>query len=103
MPTAAQAATTRTAAAYRPIRVQTVLVGASSAQIANSVGKGIRAIRVCSRTNCHYAVGDNPVATVNDSYLPADLVEYLSVREGEKIAFIQDSEGGTAYITEMSQ
>jgi hypothetical protein len=88
--------------AWRPVRTQTVTVGASSAAVTNAFGTGISILRIVATTACHYALGASPTATTSDPLLPADTVEEIAVRQGEKIAFIQNAAGGTAYATEMS-
>ncbi len=86
--------------AIRPGTVQTVSVGASSAAVSNGFAGNSTILRIISTTACHYVLGSSPTATTSDSYLPADVVEYVSCRPGEKIAFIQNAAGGTAYVTE---
>ena len=88
---------------HRPIRTQTVSVSGTSAAITNAVGSGIHVIRMVSSTDCHFALGGAPTATTSDPLLPADTVEYIRINEGEKIAFIQNTAAGTAYVTEVSQ
>ena len=88
---------------YRPIRTQTVTISGTTAATSNGVGSGIMVVRIVSTTNCHYAVGAAPTATTSGPYLPAATVEYISIHQGEKVAFIQNAAGGTAYVTEASQ
>lgn len=89
-------------AVYRPGTTQTVTVGAASAATSNAFGSGIHKLRIVSTTACHFVLGASPTATTSDPYLPADTVEYITVSQGEKIAFIQNSAGGTAYATEVT-
>lgn len=86
----------------RPGTVQTVSVSGSSAAVSNGFGNLISVIRVVSTTNCHYKLGPSPSATTSDTYLPSGVVEFIRVIKGEKIAFIQSSTAGTAYVTEMA-
>lgn len=86
--------------ATTPGTVQVVSVGAASTATANPFAPITRVIRIVSTTDCHYVMGDSPVATTSHSYLPAGVVEYLAVQKFTKIAFIQSSSGGTAYVTE---
>lgn len=88
---------------YRPRRTQTVTVGVSSAAVTNAFGQGIHVIRIVSTTDCHFAIDKTPTATTSDTFLPANVVEYISVHQGEKVAFIQNAAGGTAYVTEVTQ
>lgn len=87
---------------WTPVRSQTVAVGASSAAVTNAFGTGIFVLRIASTAALHYAVGASPTATSSDAYLPANTVEYIAVRPGQKIAVIQDSSSGNATVTEMS-
>jgi hypothetical protein len=81
---------------------QTVAVGASSTALANAVAdEKITVARVVSTTNCHVAVGTAPTATTSHAYLPAGVVEYFRVNVGDKLAFIQNSAAGTAFVTWM--
>lgn len=77
-----------------------VSISGSSAQSA-AFGANTNIIRVVSTTNCHIAFGANPTATTNDSYLPANVVEYFIVTPGQKIAFIQNSGSGSGYVAEV--
>lgn len=88
---------------YRPDTVQTVTVGATSAATTNAFGESTHQIRVVSTTACHYVLGGTPTATTSHTYIPADVVEYIDVHGGEKIAFIQHAAGGTAYVTEVTK
>jgi len=83
-----------------PGTVQTVSVSGVSTAVANAFGATTRVIRVVATTAIHYAVGSAPTATTSDSYLPADVVEFIHVSPGQKIAFIQNASSGTAYVTE---
>jgi len=88
---------------YKPISTQTVTVSATSAATSSGVSDGIDVARIVSTTACHYVIASSPTATTSDTYLPAGAVEYVSINVGEKIAFIQNAAGGTAYVTEVTQ
>lgn len=88
---------------YYPTTTQTVTVGAASAQITNPVGSQIYVVRIVSSTDCHAVFGTNPTATTNDMAISANREEYFSIKPGQKVAFIQNSAGGTAFVTEMTQ
>jgi hypothetical protein len=92
-----------TSSHYRPVGTQTVSYTASSAKTSTAVSSGIHAVRLVATTSCHYAIGDDPTATTSDAFLPAEVIEYISIGEGEKVAFIRDSADGTAFVTEVSQ
>lgn len=89
-------------AVYRPGTTQKVTVSDTSAAVSNAFGSGIHKLRIVSDTDCHFVLGASPTATTSDPYLPADTVEYITVSQGEKIAFLQDSAGGNAYATEVT-
>lgn len=88
--------------AIRPGVVQTVSVGVASAAVTNPFGGSTTIVRVVSTVACHYAVGSAPTATTGSTYLPAGVVEFVSVRPGEKVAFIRSAGDGLAYVTEGS-
>lgn len=82
---------------------QTVSISGTSAATTNPVDDGgATIVRIISTTACHYILGSSPTATTSHAYLPADTVEYIAVNPGDKIAFIQASASGTAYVTECS-
>ena len=80
----------------------TVTVGAASAQSA-VLGDRIDVVRVVSTTNCFISQGSNPTATTSSMYLPADVPEYFRVNrnDSDRFAVIQETGGGTLYITTM--
>ena len=88
---------------YYPGAVQIVSVATASAAITNPVGAQTMVVRIVSTTACHYRFAKVPVAVTTDSLLPANVVEYLSIKPGEKVAFIRISGDGTASVTEMTQ
>ena len=78
---------------------QRISIGGASAASSAFAAK-TRAVRIVSTTACHYVVGSDPTATTDDTYLPAEVVEFVAVGGGQKIAFIQAASAGTAWITE---
>lgn len=88
---------------YRPGATQTVLVGATSVATTNAMGSGFRAARIVSTTDCHVKVDPSPTATTDDMFLPADTPEIIRVHPDDKVAFIQNAAGGTAYVTVFDQ
>ena len=81
---------------------QNVTVSGSSAQSTAFGTAGIRynvLVRLVSTTNCRFVTGANPTATSTSTYLPAGLVEFTEIKQGDKLAVIQDSAGGTLNIT----
>lgn len=88
---------------FRPGTTQTVTISGTSAAVSNAFGSSTHTIRIVSTTNCHYTLAGTPTATTSHPYLPAGAIEYIDVSPGEKIAFIQNAAGGTAYVTEVSK
>src|SRR5262245_29712468 len=88
------------------INGRNVSIGASSVQSAafdtSDAQHPPRLIRICATGACHYLVGANPSALATSPLLPANVVEYLNVRPGEKIAVIQDGAAtGVLNISEI--
>lgn len=69
------------------ITVQHVQVSASSVRTV-AFGSTTGLIRVVSDTACHIVINGLPTATTNDSYLPANVVEYFVVNPGDELAVI---------------
>lgn len=63
------------------------------------------AVRVVSTGNCHFHIGDSPVAVASNAFLSANQRgEFISVDPGSKIAVIQDASAtGNVYVTELSR
>lgn len=80
--------------------VQTVTVNGTSAPTTNAFIAQTTIIRIVCTAACHYTVAAAPTATTSMTYLPAGVVEFVSVTAGEKIAFIQNVGAGVAYVTE---
>lgn len=82
-----------------------VAVATASAQSA-AIPAYISVIRVCSTTACHLNIGVSPTAAATDNngfYLPANVVEYLSVTPGQVVAVIQDTAAGNLSIAYMTR
>ena len=92
----------QSATTLRPGTVQVVSYTTSVATT-NAFASSTHQIRIVATTACHYILGAAPTATTSHTYLPADVVEYIDVSPGEKIAFIQHASGGNAYVTEVSK
>jgi hypothetical protein len=88
---------------------QTIAFDASVA-ITNAFGPETWQLRLVADSGCCYRVGDGAqTASVADSYLPANTIEYVIVSPGQRIAAIKAAtEGlvtataGTLWVTEMS-
>ena len=67
-------------------------------------------IRIAANSACHYAIGTAPTAAAaSDAFLPANWVEYVKVRPGQKISFVRagtdglvTATSGTAFVTELT-
>jgi hypothetical protein len=81
---------------------QDVITGAASAASA-AFGSQTRQIRVSATAACRILVGDGtPTAGATDAYLPANVVEYLDVTPGQRIAAIQEAVAGKLSVTEIA-
>jgi len=75
---------------------QLIDVNVSSTPIANAFGASTKLVRLSATEGCHFSVGVTPVAIITDAILPADIVEVIGVKPGEKIACIQLIGGAAA-------
>lgn len=75
-----------------------VTVSGTTAATAALMGAGT--VRVVCTTNAHFAVGASGVtATANDAYIGAGVPEYFLAPPSKKMAFIQDSTGGSCFVS----
>lgn len=83
-----------------------IALGAASVQSA-VFGSQTREIRVSASGNCWINIGANPTAAATDNngiYLPANVVDYLHVNPGERLAVIQDGAAtGNLCVAEMTR
>lgn len=84
-------------------KIQNVTVSGSSSPTTNGAPHGCTLVMLISTTNCWFradAQGVTPTAAKDATsiYLPAGVYFYLPATEGTKVAFIQDSAGGTAQV-----
>lgn len=90
-----------------------VIAYSTAATITNAFGSETYQIRLSANSACHYLVSEaaNVVAATvtNASFLPANVIEYVTVTPGQKISVIQAATGGlvtgtagTLNVTEMS-
>lgn len=82
--------------------VQTAAYTGTAGTISMGVGGTTKVVRVWCSTDAHIAIGQNPTATANSTPVSAKQAEYFKVRRGDKVSAIQQSSGGTLYVTEMS-
>jgi len=88
---------------------QTIAFDASAA-IANVFGPDTYQLRLVADSACCYRVGDGAqTATAADTYLPANVIEYVIVSPGQSISAIKattnglvTATAGTLWVTEMS-
>jgi hypothetical protein len=82
----------------------------ASAAITNAFGPETFQLRLVADSACCYRIGDGvQTATSADTYLPANVIEYVIVSPGQRISAIKaatnglvSATAGTLWITEMS-
>ena len=82
----------------------------SSVGITNPFGPETYQLRLVANSACSYRIGDGAqTATTSDPLLPANIVEYVTVTPGQRIAAIKaatnglvTATAGTLWVTEMS-
>lgn len=82
----------------------------SSTAAANAFGPSTYQLRLVSNAACCFRIGDGTQTATNaDSFLPANLVEYVIVNPGQSISAIKaatnglvTATAGTLWVTEMS-
>lgn len=77
--------------------------GASNAIAANEAPGRTCTVRLCATSDCFYLVSAAATAatTTNGSLLPAGLIEYIRVANGQTISVVQSSAGGSLNIANM--
>lgn len=97
--------------AARPGVTQTVAYTGTSATSANPFGAQTYCLRLSANSACHFKIVEaaGGAAAATDTFLPANVVDYVIVNPGQKISVIQSPTGGlvtatagTLNITEMS-
>lgn len=76
----------------------------------NPFGAQTYQVRLVANSACHYAIGDGAqTAAVTNAFLPANVIEYVTVTPGQRIAAIQAATGGlvtgtagTLWVTELN-
>jgi hypothetical protein len=82
----------------------------SNVAIANAFGPETFQLRLVASSVCCYRIGDGAqTATTADTYLPANVIEYVIVSPGQRISAIKaatnglvTATAGTLWVTEMS-
>ncbi|KKL98583.1 hypothetical protein LCGC14_1823020 [marine sediment metagenome] len=85
--------------------VQHVDIGATATTIANAIQSNV--VRIVSTTDCHVLRGSLATAATTDTFMPANVPEYIAVAEGvDLISAIATNTAtgvaGTLYVTECS-
>lgn len=85
---------------FRPLDSMTLAVGAVSNRNTKPINAGI--VRLLPTTDCHIRFGDSSVvATAIDLPILKYVTEYFVLQPNEYISVIQDSAGGSLFITTM--
>lgn len=56
----------------------------------SAVGARVGVVRLCADTDCRIAIGDNPTATSTSARLPADAIEYIGIKDGQKVSVVAE-------------
>ncbi len=80
---------------------QSVAYTGTAGTITNAIGNGVQKARIVCTSAAYVKVGVAPTATTSDVYWPADSIEYVTIKTGEKVSAIQVSAGGTLHVTEI--
>lgn len=87
---------------YRPGATQVAAYTSVAAAVTTAFATQTRIIRVTPTTAAYIAIGASPTATTTGIYMSAGITDYFKVNPGEKISAVQDSAGGSLYVTEMT-
>lgn len=74
----------------------------SSALTAPAGAPAIQEYRIAATTAIHYVVGANPTAASTGVFLPANVIDYVLIPSGDKIAAVKVS-GGSAGILSINK
>lgn len=87
---------------WRLYKSSTVTIGASSTQ-SSTFDAAVKAIMISATADCHIVIGLNAAATAAATLIRAAYPPLIfATAPGELIAVIQDSTGGTLYVTELT-
>lgn len=89
---------------------QTIAYTGSSVGATNAFGNETYQVRLSADSACNYSIGDGTqTATTSSPFLPANVIEYVTVTPGQKIAAIRaatdglvTATSGTLWVTELS-
>jgi hypothetical protein len=87
---------------------QTIAYDGNTA-VTNAFGAQTYQVRLASTSACNYEIGDGvQTASSADPFLPANVIEYVTVSPGQRISAIKSptnglvtATAGTLYITEI--
>ena len=82
-----------------PIKTQKVTSSGSSAATSDGVLAHTQYVRLVATANGNVAFGASPTATTSTMYIPANDIEIIKIRPGEKVAVIGSAD---LYVTELS-
>ena len=93
----------------RPGVTQTIAFDTSAA-IANPLGSETFQLRLVANAACCFRIGDGAqTATTSDTFLPANVIDYVIVSPGQRISAVKAASNGlvtatagTLWVTEMS-
>jgi len=82
----------------------------TSAAIANPFGPETFQLRLVANSACCFRIGDGAqTATTSDTFLPANVIDYVIVSPGQRISAVKAASNGlvtatagTLWVTEMS-
>ncbi len=75
--------------------------GTATAIVANEAPGRTVTVRLCATTDCYY-LRNATVTASTGSLLPAGVIEYIRVGNGDTISVIQVSSGGALNVTTMA-
>lgn len=71
-----------------------------SVAITNAFGAQTYQLRLAANSACHYKIGDGAqTATTSDEFLPANVIEYVTVTPGQRISAIKAATNGLVTAT----
>lgn len=73
-----------------------------TAAASNAFGAQTYQIRISANSACHYLIDGDPTALTTSPFLPANVVEYVTVTPGQKISAIRAATGGLVTATSGS-
>lgn len=85
--------------ALSPDSTETVSISGTASTNTAVNGGNVRVQRLVSDVNCFYSVVGT--ATTSSVYLPANVIEFIHVRNGDQLSIITDGSTGIIYITDM--